>query len=195
MAAIVGAPFSSFTLRKPGAEPEELRAQRVTAGFFDVLRIRPALGRAFTAENEIDGRHRVAVLSDGLWRRRFGGESRHRRPDNSARRRELRGRRRHAAGLIRRIRSAARRARPISGSRTSSRRASAIRNPDSGRSIYLKSIARLKPGVSIEQAQAQMDQIAAALETGAPGVEQGQQGGRAAAPRSPRRRTTRSRGC
>ena len=28
----------------------------------------------FTAENEVDGRHRVAVLSDGLWRRRFGGD-------------------------------------------------------------------------------------------------------------------------
>ena len=48
-------------------------ALRVTAGFFDVLRMRPALGRAFTSDNEIDGRHRVVVLSDGLWRRRFGG--------------------------------------------------------------------------------------------------------------------------
>ena len=45
----------------------------MTAGFFDVLRIRPAFGRAFTADHEIDGRHRVVVLSDGLWRRRFGG--------------------------------------------------------------------------------------------------------------------------
>ena len=44
---------------EPGAEPEDLVAQRVTAGFFDVLRVRPAIGRAFTAENEVDGRHRV----------------------------------------------------------------------------------------------------------------------------------------
>ena len=50
------------TLRLPGAEPEELVAQRVTASFFDVLRIRPTIGRPFTADNEVDGRHRVAVL-------------------------------------------------------------------------------------------------------------------------------------
>lgn len=42
IAAIAG---GSVTLREPGAEPEDLRAQRVTAGFFDVLRVRPALGR------------------------------------------------------------------------------------------------------------------------------------------------------
>ena len=55
------------TLRLPGAEPEELVAQRVTASFFDVLRIRPTIGRPFTADNEVDGRHRVAVLSDAFW--------------------------------------------------------------------------------------------------------------------------------
>jgi MacB-like periplasmic core domain len=60
------ADLAEFTLRVPGAEPEDLVAQRVTAGFFDVLRIRPALGRAFTAENEVDGRHRVAILSDAF---------------------------------------------------------------------------------------------------------------------------------
>lgn len=64
----------AFTLRDPGAEPEDLRSQQVTAGFFDVLRVRPSIGGTFTVENEIDGRHRVAVLSDGLWRRRFGGD-------------------------------------------------------------------------------------------------------------------------
>jgi hypothetical protein len=71
MAAIAG---GAFTLREPGAEPEDLRAQRVTAQFFDVLRVQPALGRPFTAGHETDGQHRVAVLSDGLWRRRFGGD-------------------------------------------------------------------------------------------------------------------------
>ncbi len=47
IAAIAG---GAFTLREPGAEPEDLAAQRVTAGFFDVLRVQPAIGRAFTAE-------------------------------------------------------------------------------------------------------------------------------------------------
>ena len=49
MAAIAG---GAFTLREPGAEPEDLRAQRVTSGFFDVLRARPSAGQAFTAANE-----------------------------------------------------------------------------------------------------------------------------------------------
>ncbi len=51
-----------------------MRAQRVTAAFFTVLRQQPVIGRAFTADNENDGQHQVAVLSDGLWRRRFGAD-------------------------------------------------------------------------------------------------------------------------
>jgi hypothetical protein len=47
IAAIAG---GAATLREPGAEPEDLRSQRVTAGFFDVLRVRPTIGRPFTAE-------------------------------------------------------------------------------------------------------------------------------------------------
>lgn len=66
---------SNVTLRESGAEPEDLRAQRVTAAFFDVLRVEPRVGRRFTAEQEVDGRHQVVVLSDGLWKRRFGGET------------------------------------------------------------------------------------------------------------------------
>ena len=58
----------------PGVEPESLVPQKVTASFFAVLRVRPALGRGFTVENEVAGRDRVAVLSDGLWRRRFGAD-------------------------------------------------------------------------------------------------------------------------
>src|SRR3954469_12597076 len=41
-----------LTLREPGAEPESLVPQRVTAQFFDVLRVRPAIGRVLTADNE-----------------------------------------------------------------------------------------------------------------------------------------------
>jgi putative ABC transport system permease protein len=63
-----------LTLREPGVEPESLVPQRVTGQFFDTLRVRPALGRAFTTDNEVAGRERVAVISDGLWRRRFGSD-------------------------------------------------------------------------------------------------------------------------
>jgi len=54
------------------AEPERVRGITVTAGFLDVLGIKPSLGRDFLSDDEIPGRHRVLLLSDGFWRRRFG---------------------------------------------------------------------------------------------------------------------------
>ena len=53
-------------------EPEQLQGQRVTANFWTVLGSRPALGRVFT-EDEDTHRAPVALISDGLWQRRFGG--------------------------------------------------------------------------------------------------------------------------
>ena len=55
-------------------EPEQLEAARVSANLFPMLGIEPALGRTFSVDEEVLGRHRVAVLSDGLWRRRFGSD-------------------------------------------------------------------------------------------------------------------------
>jgi putative ABC transport system permease protein len=63
-----------MSLRLPGSPPEPLKPRKVTAGFFDVLRVRPARGRAFTPGDEVAGRDRVAILSDGFWRRQFGGD-------------------------------------------------------------------------------------------------------------------------
>jgi putative ABC transport system permease protein len=161
IAAIAG---GAFTLREPGAEPEDLRAQRVTAGFFDVLRIRPALGRAFTTDNEVDGRHRVAVLSDALWRRRFGGN-----PEIVGRPIPLEGGSFEVIGVL-----PPEVTYPVGAPRATDiwvpyvvPADERIRNPKS-MSIYLQTIARLKPGVTVAQAQAQMDQIAAALEKAHP---------------------------
>ena len=50
------------------------RAWETTAGLFDVLRVRPVVGRVFTAENEVAGRNAVAVISYRLWQRSFGGD-------------------------------------------------------------------------------------------------------------------------
>jgi putative ABC transport system permease protein len=61
------------TLQGSG-DPERLDGQRVTQGFFSVLGVRPSLGRDFTAEENVRGKHRVAILSHGLWQRRFGGD-------------------------------------------------------------------------------------------------------------------------
>jgi putative ABC transport system permease protein len=55
-----------------GAEPERVDSVAVTWNFFDVLGARPALGRGFAREEGEAGRQRVAVISHGLWQRRFG---------------------------------------------------------------------------------------------------------------------------
>jgi len=61
------------TLTDAGA-PVRLEAASVSASFFDVLRVRPALGRAFTAEENDPGRSKVAVLGHSLWRDRLGAD-------------------------------------------------------------------------------------------------------------------------
>lgn len=52
----------------------QLRASVVTANFFDVLRVRPELGRALRPEDDALGAPRVAVISHELWVRVYGGE-------------------------------------------------------------------------------------------------------------------------
>ncbi len=52
-------------------EPERIPAARVSADLFPVLGVRPRLGRAFTAEEDQQGRESVVLISDGLWRSRF----------------------------------------------------------------------------------------------------------------------------
>src|SRR5277367_3531817 len=53
--------------------PEQALGRRVTPNFFDVLGVQPALGRPFTAEEDA-AKRKVVVLSYGLWQRRFGGD-------------------------------------------------------------------------------------------------------------------------
>jgi putative ABC transport system permease protein len=65
--------WSSFNL-SDGDRPERLSGVRVSSNFFRMLGVQPARGRAFTPEEEIEGRHQVAIISDGLWQRRFGGD-------------------------------------------------------------------------------------------------------------------------
>src|SRR5580704_2661784 len=55
-----------------GAEPERLRGARVSIEFFEVLGGKPGLGRTFTVQEMQPGSH-VAILSYGLWQRRFSG--------------------------------------------------------------------------------------------------------------------------
>ena len=171
MAAIAS---GAFTLTEPGVEVEELRCQRVTAGFFDVVRVHPAIGRRFTVDHEVEGNHRVAILSDALWRRRFGADP-------------------EIIGRLIPLEPAASRTWPESGGTYEvlgvmppefADPTGAVRPPDlwvpyvvppndrirtpRSRNSYLLGIARLKPRVSIEEAQAQMNQVAAAIELAHP---------------------------
>jgi putative ABC transport system permease protein len=53
-------------------EPERVAGAAVTTDFFPLLGINPAQGRGFVIEEGVFGKHRSVVLSDALWRRRFG---------------------------------------------------------------------------------------------------------------------------
>lgn len=55
-------------------DPEQVPALRTNAKFFDVVGVRPELGRAFRADEDLEGAERVVVLSHALWQRRFGGD-------------------------------------------------------------------------------------------------------------------------
>jgi putative ABC transport system permease protein len=54
-------------------EPERLAGASVVANFFTTFGTQPALGRAFTPEENTPGQNRLVILSHGLWQRRFGG--------------------------------------------------------------------------------------------------------------------------
>src|SRR5207302_5344127 len=55
-------------------EPERLTAAIVTAGFFQMLGTEAALGRVLLPEDDQPANENVVVLSDALWRRRFGAD-------------------------------------------------------------------------------------------------------------------------
>src|SRR5207248_845226 len=55
-------------------EPERVRGARVTASLMPLLGIAPSIGRAFTPEEDVDAAPAVAILADGLWRRRYGSD-------------------------------------------------------------------------------------------------------------------------
>jgi putative ABC transport system permease protein len=58
-----------------GGEAEHVDGASVTANLFPLLGVSPRIGRPFTAAEERPGNDRVVLISDALWRRRFGGDS------------------------------------------------------------------------------------------------------------------------
>jgi putative ABC transport system permease protein len=65
---------ATFTL-STADRPERIAGAIVNTNFLDVLGVAPALGRGFTAADEQPGAPRVAIISDGLWRQRFGART------------------------------------------------------------------------------------------------------------------------
>jgi putative ABC transport system permease protein len=66
-------PLASFNLTGAG-DPERLLAARISANLFPVLGVSPAIGRGFTEGEDEIGNEQVVLLSDALWRRRFGAD-------------------------------------------------------------------------------------------------------------------------
>ena len=65
-----------YNLSASGAsrEPEQVSGLRVSASFFSVLGVQPFLGRTFLPEEEVGGKDHEVVLSYGLWQRRYGAD-------------------------------------------------------------------------------------------------------------------------
>jgi putative ABC transport system permease protein len=67
-------PIANFNLVGQNGEPERLLGARISSNFLPLLRVSPMLGRTFTADDDKIGHEHVALLSYGLWRRRFGAD-------------------------------------------------------------------------------------------------------------------------
>src|SRR3954469_3988310 len=63
--------YGDFNLATENQAPERIQGAYITSTLFQVLQVSPAIGRLFTQEEEQFGRHRVVLLSDKLWQRRF----------------------------------------------------------------------------------------------------------------------------
>ena len=72
MAAFRGWPYS---LAVNGGEPEQVAGARVSPALFDVLGVRPYVGRVFTRAEAVPGGPSVMVISHDLWQRKFGGDA------------------------------------------------------------------------------------------------------------------------
>jgi putative ABC transport system permease protein len=147
--------FATFNLTG-GGEPERAAALGVTANLFPTLGTPPALGRNFLPEEEQAGRHRVAILSDGLWRRRFGAD-----PQLIGRQVQLSGENYTVVGVM----PPRFQLTPGAELWTPLVLGAALAPWHANRSHHnIHVIGRLKPGVSLAQAQAAMDVLARQLE-------------------------------
>ena len=144
----------NFNLTGVG-EPERLDGRRVSANLFDLLGVQPRLGRAFLPEEDTPGTH-VVILSEGLWQRRFGSD-----PGIVGQSLNLNGESYSVVGVM-----------PpgieLPGFANWKDQlwvpiAFPSEEAQSRGNHYLEVIARMKPGVDLKQARAEMETIAARL--------------------------------
>jgi putative ABC transport system permease protein len=138
-----------------GAEPERLVGARVAASFFSVLGAQPELGRTFLPEDDVVGKAGVVVLSHGLWTQHFGSD-----PQVIGKSLTLDGESYRVIGVMQNGFQFPRGVQLWLPSEFDERSLS----PRARGAHYLTVIARLKPGASIEQAQAEMASISKRLE-------------------------------
>ena len=135
-------------------EPVRLVAASVSTPFFDVLRVSPSIGRGFRQEEGKVGQDRVVVLNHGLWERRFGSD-----PSIVGRKLVLNGFPHDVIGVMPRSFEFPDRTielwTPLAyeGATEAPQRTN----------HFLEVYARLKPGVSLERARADMDRVGAEL--------------------------------
>lgn len=144
--------FDSFSYRS-GRVAERMSGVMVTADFFRVLGVAPALGRDFEPGDDDPAKPHFAILSYGAWQRRFGGD------------REVVGRTMLINGepyTIVGIMPSSFAAFPNPGTEIWALPAFVLANVSRGHHGIF-ALARLKPGVSLPQAQSQMDTIAQRL--------------------------------
>jgi putative ABC transport system permease protein len=144
-----------------GAEPRSLRVAYVSAPYFDVFGTKAALGRTFARDEDQRGKEKVTVVSHRLWLNLFGADR-----AIVGRNILLNGEPHTVIGVL-------------PGSSEFDRRAAELWiplafPPQVARDYhYLGAVARLKPGVSLQQAQAEMSAIAEGIATRYPDVKKG----------------------
>ena len=144
-------------------EPERLNGELVTANVFSILGVAPALGRTFLPDEDQPGREQVVVLSDALWQRRFNRD-----PSIVNRNITLNGESFTVAGVMPRG--------FFFPARETELWIPWAMEPEqaSGRGDhYLRLVARLKPGTTLEQANADVESIAQRLSAEYPRTNEG----------------------
>src|SRR5713226_7296318 len=153
------ATYSGWYPTMTGAgEAERIPAIQVGDGFFKVMKGQPLLGRVFTAEEQVDGKDFVIVLSYGLWQRRFGGDV-----NIVGKTVQLNGHPYNIVGVM------GADFHPLPSTLVSPegqfyRPVAEVYNDSARDERHLRAIARLKPGVTIEQARTEANVIAQRLE-------------------------------